>query len=1395
MAGVEPVDNETVGFQQSHILKLLFPQTSLDEAVSHQASSLFDINNFNQLFVASKGEHIIIDKVSRLHQLIEYSNSGSDDDGDEDESVTELSPKHMITLNANLKFVKLLTNKLIIAAEDLVIIKTIKDPNDLNDITDLSSNMSMVKIDDAEEIVDLKIQESEDYAIIVGSNHTLFSIDLNSESPEATLLKFKHKVLSVEFSTISSDVIYIGFDDFDKSHIVKYNFKTRKAIQKIEKDIDIPGSLEPISLLELNEYELLVSYDLSGKAKDGDRFQDMALSSPRYTSYVINFKDVSNVTTSQVDEELCFNLDDAERDFMNYSVRLRDWEICGKKDDLFLITTSVASYISIFKHDQIVVPKDDALKASMPMDPVEFDDLSVCGLALDLVSSNTPITIPNVEDPVLGKTMSLWLFATNGMLAKYDFFDVDAIKSGKQFTNIDYQLKLLKDSRMIQESGSRIDAPVVSSALTKGSLLSPADEKNVAPSAFGSANTGGLFGKSTDNGIANNSGSLFGKSTDNGIANNSGSLFGKSADNGIANNSGSLFGNNSGGLFVKSTDNGIANNSGSLFGNNTGGLFGKSTDNGISNDGGSLFGNNTGGLFGKSTDNGISNDGGSLFGGNTFGKSDVLLLGNKVENPFGSKSNNTSSIFTDAAFKSGKNGSNALGFGAAGFGSKANDHNQSSGFGKAGFSFGNATEDKNKKVESLGFGTAGFGSKANDQNQSSGFGKAGFSFGNAALIDPSKPTAPRFFPGKFNTNKESSHGTRIEDKVLSVPSAESAPIDQPTLPSNESGEEKPKIELSEVQSENLKPKTNPVTEDNENKVDAETVLSNSEGESEPDNIVKDEDAANLIENITINNETSSNHEDTKVISTGTSERDMNNADTKSAEEPNNDTTKVISDTREALQITDSGNSKTKKTEKPKKGLLSSAYADTDNEEEEEGEEEKEKEEESEKNEEEKKENEGKENQDLVEVEKEFEKVDLGNTDKMVGFDEDKGKNRVDKEIVVQKNYVVASVETMKPEVVDKEVDCTKKFVETFIDAPVKDYKNSNILSFESDEEYLNQFKISKSAPTQYELDKIKYPDSMNKKSEINRQLHKLYYDSVAEYQIILKNEESLNDFVKDHLMIKHDAKSRFTSLKNIYTWRLSEVPIITDMIDTKHAREAGDLYNKMDGLHQQVKNFKSGAFNEFRCKYDKFVKEYEIVEVNTKLLNPKNNNEVGENKRPNIIEKRTLPLEFSLIQQRVKTKFNKIIKLFSELESKILILKSKYETLFNKNLSPKAKVAMFLKFQTIIHKIESSIKQQMQEVAVLLKDVGTIKLYQEQDMGPQDAASASTSSLSLASGGSSKSRAMAVGNAISEYDENQKSMSQKLNMNNLNSAMSKKEELFSSFNQCSPESFTVSYQL
>lgn len=432
---------EDVGFQQEITVQIAFPESdNIDSDSNLQNCRLFDANNSNGLFAALKGQIVVVDSLASLHKCCLEADS---EDEDLDNDFSTFVPLHVYSAEATISFVNLTENKLILASGSTIQVKSFASPNPA-EVVDLSKTTTSVTIP-ANKIVDVKVKQSTLMAL--GDDYKLYVIDISKATLEATLLKFKNKVCSFDFVSSSSTDVYIGFLQFDGSHVVRYNYVNKKKVSGMEQDIDINSGLDPITLTEVSENKVLVTYDSSGRAND-DKIADYLDGDPRYPMCLLEL-DGKDGNTFSLLEDFCCNDEDAQRDYFIQSAFLKNW---GDKGDLCFVTSSVARYISIIDSSEILEPEDDASKGSSPMDPIEYDDLPCCGLAFDFLAKDAIAQPPGFDGPLKGKLPILWYYSILGFLVGYYVYDSSAIKNSKQYAQLNYQKLLCSLSQNNQQT-------------------------------------------------------------------------------------------------------------------------------------------------------------------------------------------------------------------------------------------------------------------------------------------------------------------------------------------------------------------------------------------------------------------------------------------------------------------------------------------------------------------------------------------------------------------------------------------------------------------------------------------------------------------------------------------------------------------------------------------------------------------------------------------------------------------------------------------------------------------------------------------------------------------------------------------------------------------------------
>lgn len=268
---IEAVTSDSFGFQVGKFVELKFPAGVTDEV--REAVDVLDINNESGLFVAGNGCHFMVERVEALHSLI---------DGDEDdEEVLEFVTKHVVTLDADIKFLKLFKEMLLIGAEDKIIIKQNSDGT-ADSFVDLSKNIDIVNVD-CQEMVALKVLPDEKKVAVVGTDKSLYMVTLSSKTSE----KIYDNITTFEWCSTDTNIVYIATNNT----VIVYDLSA-KSIKLTVPDI------HPVSLTELDSSHL-VAFDTS--------------------SYMINLQSKQVVS---IDEEFCANDTDIERNFINYNIKV-----------------------------------------------------------------------------------------------------------------------------------------------------------------------------------------------------------------------------------------------------------------------------------------------------------------------------------------------------------------------------------------------------------------------------------------------------------------------------------------------------------------------------------------------------------------------------------------------------------------------------------------------------------------------------------------------------------------------------------------------------------------------------------------------------------------------------------------------------------------------------------------------------------------------------------------------------------------------------------------------------------------------------------------------------------------------------------------------------------------
>lgn len=439
MASLQTENSPYIGFKSHHYVKLNFPES--ESATAEDAVlDLFDINNVNGKFVAAEGTHIIVDDIKNLHLTINNS------DRDDDEEIINFKSLKVFNVGREIEFVKLLNNKLVLGTSGAVVVVV----KDLSTLSEDSFKKLLIKVG-ASQIFDMDVQKCTEILAVLTVDNSLKWIDLNASAylPE----EVQSDVSAFEWSSFSPYELYFASKSNKQSQVVKYNVNLKKqSIAPVAHPSIVNEALYPISLKEVDDKHLTVVYDVSGCYEDNEKYENLEIECPRYSSYLLN---VNTKTIELIDEEFCSNADYIERDFKSYALRLKNWgfENNTKHDHLIIMTTTVGTFVSVLTSDKHILPLEDDRRAPMPMDPQTFDDVQVCGTGIDFHNNEQKVEVPGLEDPVSGLP-SIWLYTTMGTLVSFEFFDIEALRNNYEYVKNDYQVNELKQQETLTASNS-----------------------------------------------------------------------------------------------------------------------------------------------------------------------------------------------------------------------------------------------------------------------------------------------------------------------------------------------------------------------------------------------------------------------------------------------------------------------------------------------------------------------------------------------------------------------------------------------------------------------------------------------------------------------------------------------------------------------------------------------------------------------------------------------------------------------------------------------------------------------------------------------------------------------------------------------------------------------------
>lgn len=1161
MGELDVTYTDKFGFKPHHKVQLKFRGAAFEAAADPAVTSLFDFDNVSQYFVFGCGSKVVYEPVSKLHKAISQRKF------EEYEDVIDLDCTGFEVNDGPVRFVKLIRLQVLVVTSSTI---ALKDPHNK------FANIFSVEL--SVPIVTLQLSKNGSVATVNAER------ELNVYDLRGSLLFSKQEVGSATFPEDGS-VVYVGFSD--RISVVRLDGSVDKDVYTSK---DVAPELRPVSIIFIDEGNLLVTYDVSGKYSDLAEYQDI-LECPRYASYIVN---VASEDATKVSDEFIQADDLAERDYALYSVSLPNWKLGNATKTIVCVASTVSTELVLLTDDALYRPDLDLMQGVIPLDEETYDDLPVNGFALDLLSTEALAGVPNPELS-LKASPRVWVSSVGGMIVSYEFIHVPSMVSGMPQITAEYQRAQIAPA---EKEEVEVSNPFASGDPFGGKKNSVFETKPFVGSDPFQKKQGGfdfLAGK----GEASKS--------------DAGSGFGNSG-----------FGNSE----AKKSD---AENSG----------FGSS-------------GFGTSGF-------GTSGFGTSGFGTSGFGKSEV------------GKSDAENKGFGGSGF--GKSGFGSSGFGTSGFGSAQSGK---SDFGKSSFGqsgFGQSSFGKS------GFGQSGFGQSGFGQ---SGFGsKAAESTGSFFSQSNSNRSSNNASPFKKLADKEdiaSGQEDKAENKPESMFSSKHSDSPFGSLTDKESPFGNLKDKNKESPFGNLKDKDSESSFGHLKDKDSESPfghLKNKESESpfghlkaqdSPFGISKDKDLESPFGNLNLNNksENSPSAESKSLSETVNAKANTSPSEPEAASsstgKPTNglfseqDSVGAVLNGVESFKI-DGDNSKS--TSSPDTSI-SSEGVETPSEAEEEAEEEDDSSSGSEENQEEK------------EEEKEKPKDPEAPKEAKTPVYAEKG-------ISAAKTYSTQSVSTEPKNIKEQGVQGQKKV-----------YVNTGLQTFENDVEYLGKFVTAVAKPQQFTLGKLTVPALSS--DSLKSHLETLYYESEAEYVVLEKCRESMDEFVRDHLQAKIEMNKHIGSaIANSSIWRLSDASLLLKMSSDYQQKSEATLA-ALAKISQLVEEFK--AQDKFLKDYDSFVKQFQTVELNNELM------------RSNGANERALPFEVSVLNEKIIKKFNSVNKLYYQIQNSLVELKSQLQ---NADVEQ-----TYSKLGTMAHQIGEATRTQLLKISQLIKEADSYDTAQEE---------------------------------------------------------------------------------